>query len=93
MSIRTGKSPNNTLDSSSVQPPLLLTMKQATERLNVSLSTLERMISKGVIPLIRLGPDGPKRIRTDHIDRLLNPAPDTVQPDNDDLITNTIKEG
>jgi excisionase family DNA binding protein len=37
------------------EPERLYTRKQACERLNCSLSTLERLIRRGEIPVVRMG--------------------------------------
>jgi excisionase family DNA binding protein len=37
------------------EPEPLYTRKQACERLNCSLSTLERLIRRGEIPVVRMG--------------------------------------
>jgi excisionase family DNA binding protein len=37
---------------------VLLTLAQAAERLSVSTKTLRRIIERGDLPVVRLGPDG-----------------------------------
>ena len=65
--------PTTTPAKPSVQPLNLLTAKQATERLGISVSTFERLIRKKALRLFRVGPGGPRRFRLDDVDRALIP--------------------
>lgn len=82
------------MSTSPVPPQRLLTVKQAAERLNVSTSTIERLIKSGVLPLHRVGPRGPRRFYVQDVDRALIPAqtPDQRTQDIYDFIT-SVQEG
>lgn len=78
--------------STSRAAPRLLTVKQAAERLNVSTSTVERLIRSGVLPLHRVGPRGPRRFYEHDVDRAL--IPDQLREHRArDIVDINIKEG
>lgn len=78
---------------SGATPMTLLTVKQAAARLSVSVSTIERLVRNGVLPLHRVGPRGPRRFHLHDVDRALIPATCLDERDAglDAFITATVK--
>lgn len=57
-------------NSAPSQPPILLTLDQAAEQLQVSVRTLSRWCARGEVPCVRFGPRI-VRVRMDSIQRVV----------------------
>ena len=83
----------NTAASTGVQTQRWLTAKQAIERIGISVSTFERMIRKGTMPLYRVGPGGPRRFRIEDVDHAMIPGQTADLSADLTFITNHSQEG
>ena len=89
----TSTTPNTAPIKPGIQTQRWLTAKQAIEHIGISLSTFERMIRKGTMPLYRVGPGGPRRFKIEDVDRAMIPEQNPDPSADISFITNHALEG